>query len=136
MTYVVGDSCIQCKHTNCSAVCPLDAFREGPNFLAIDPFECIDCDACVAECPEDAIYPDDEVPMEWEDYIEINDQLAEEWADHVINQTKDPFQIGKNGQAVKINESILSNPGMRQKQSSDSVGARLNVVSRFIIAHY
>jgi ferredoxin len=91
MTYVVGDSCILCKHTNCAAVCPVDAFREGPNFLAIDPFECIDCDACVAECPEDAIYPDDELPVEWEDYIEINERLSEEWADHVINQTKDPL---------------------------------------------
>src|SRR5699024_1120516 len=91
MAYVVGDSCIECKHTNCAAVCPVDAFREGPNFLTIDPFECIDCDACVAECPEDAIYPDDEVPIEWEDYIELNDQLAEDWADHVINQNKEPL---------------------------------------------
>ncbi len=89
MAYVVTDPCIQCKHTNCAAVCPVDAFREGPNFLVIDPIECIDCDACVAECPEEAIYPDDEVPMEWEDYIELNERLSEEWADHVINQAKE-----------------------------------------------
>ena len=56
--------------------------------MVIDPFECIDCDACVAECPEEAIYPDDEVPMEWEDYIELNDRLSEQWAEHVINQEK------------------------------------------------
>jgi ferredoxin len=43
----------------------------------------------VAECPVEAIYPDDELPVEWEDYIELNDRLSEEWADHVINQTKE-----------------------------------------------
>ncbi|MEL7832887.1 ferredoxin family protein [Fodinibius sp. Rm-B-1B1-1] len=91
MAYVVTDPCIQCKHTNCAAVCPVDAFREGPNFLVIDPLECIDCDAYVAECPEEAIFPDDEVPIEWVDYIELNERLAEEWADHVINQAKDPL---------------------------------------------
>ena len=91
MAYVVTDPCIQCKHTNCAAVCPVDAFREGPNFLVIDPLECIDCDACVAECPEEAIYPDDEVPLEWEDYIALNERLSEEWADHLINQVKDPL---------------------------------------------
>jgi len=57
--------------------------------LVIDPIECIDCDACVAECPEEAIFPDDEVPMQWENYIELNERLSEEWADHVINQAKE-----------------------------------------------
>jgi hemoglobin len=60
MAYVVIEPCIKCKYTNCAAVCPVDAFREGPNFLTIDPIECIDCDACVPECPVEAIYPDDE----------------------------------------------------------------------------
>ena len=58
MAYVVTEPCINCKYTNCAAVCPVDAFREGPNFLTIDPLECIDCDACVPECPVEAIYPD------------------------------------------------------------------------------
>ena len=91
MAYVVTEPCIQCKHTNCAAVCPVDAFREGPNFLVIDPFECIDCDACVPECPVEAIYPDDEVPLEWEEYIDINDRLSGEWAKHIINEVKDPL---------------------------------------------
>src|SRR5690554_3490679 len=91
MAYVVTENCINCKHTNCAAVCPVDAFREGPNFLAIDPFECIDCDACVSECPVEAIFPDDEVPMEWEHYIELNEELSEEWADRMINEAKEPL---------------------------------------------
>jgi len=89
MAYVVTEPCINCKYTNCAAVCPVDAFREGPNFLAIDPLECIDCDACVSECPVEAIYPDDEVPEKWEHYIELNERLAEQWEDRVINETQD-----------------------------------------------
>jgi ferredoxin len=48
MTYVVTESCIRCKYTDCVDVCPVDCFREGPNFLVIDPDECIDCTLCVA----------------------------------------------------------------------------------------
>jgi ferredoxin len=89
MPYVVTEPCIQCKYTNCAAVCPVDAFREGPNFLVIDPNECIDCDACVSECPVEAIYPDDEVPDKWENFIDLNERLAEAWEDRIINETKD-----------------------------------------------
>lgn len=91
MTYIVTEPCINCKYTNCAAVCPVDAFREGPNFLTIDPLECIDCDACVPECPVEAIYPDDEVPEKWEYYIELNERLAENWQEYIINETKDEF---------------------------------------------
>lgn len=91
MTYVVTEPCINCKYTNCAAVCPVDAFREGPNFLTIDPLECIDCDACVPECPVEAIFADDEVPEEWEHYIELNEKLAESWEEYIINETKDPL---------------------------------------------
>ncbi|MEQ8525157.1 ferredoxin FdxA [Gracilimonas sp.] len=89
MPYIVTEPCIQCKYTNCAAVCPVDAFREGPNFLVIDPMECIDCDACVSECPVEAIYPDDEVPEKWEDYIDLNERLSEAWEDRIINETQD-----------------------------------------------
>ena len=91
MAYVITDPCIRCKYTNCAAVCPVDAFREGPNFLVIDPFECIDCDACVSECPVEAIYPDDEVPVKWEEYIHLNERLSGEWADHIINENIAPL---------------------------------------------
>jgi ferredoxin len=43
MTFVVTESCIKCKYMDCVEVCPVDCFHEGPNFLVIDPEECIDC---------------------------------------------------------------------------------------------
>jgi len=91
MAYIVTEPCINCKYTHCVEVCPVDAFREGPNFLVIDPYECIDCDACVPECPVDAIYPENEVPLEWEHYIELNDRLSEQWTDHLISETSEPL---------------------------------------------
>ncbi len=79
MTYVVTESCIKCKYTDCVEVCPVDCFHEGPNFLVIDPEECIDCTLCEPECPVDAIYSEDELPKELEHYLEINERLAQKW---------------------------------------------------------
>ena len=79
MTYVVTESCIKCKYTDCVVVCPTDAFREGPNFLAIDPNDCIDCTLCVAECPVDAIFADVDVPHEQALFIALNVALANAW---------------------------------------------------------
>jgi ferredoxin len=61
MPFVVTDNCIKCKYTDCVEVCPVDCFHEGPNFLVIDPDECIDCTLCEPECPVNAIYPEDDV---------------------------------------------------------------------------
>lgn len=79
MTYVVTESCIRCKYTDCVDVCPVDCFREGPNFLVIDPAECIDCTLCVAECPVSAIYAEDDVPPHQQHFITLNAELAREW---------------------------------------------------------
>lgn len=79
MTYVVGENCIKCKFTDCVDVCPVDCFREGPNFLVIDPDECIDCTLCVAECPAEAIFAEDDVPEDQKDFIALNAELAREW---------------------------------------------------------
>ena len=62
MAYIVTESCIKCKYTDCVDVCPVDCFREGPNMLVIDPDECIDCTLCVPECPVEAIFAEDDVP--------------------------------------------------------------------------
>ena len=79
MTYVVAEGCILCKHTDCVDVCPVDCFVEGPNFLAIDPNGCIDCAVCVPECPENAIYAEDDVPPDQQQFIAINAELAKIW---------------------------------------------------------
>jgi ferredoxin len=77
MTFVVTDSCIRCKYTDCVEVCPVDCFKEGEHFLVIDPNECIDCNLCVPECPVDAIYAEDDVPEAQKHFIALNAQLAE-----------------------------------------------------------
>lgn len=87
MTYVVTDGCVLCKHTDCVDVCPVDCFVEGPNFLAIDPDGCIDCAVCVPECPENAIYADNDVPDDQQEFIKLNAELARTWPS--ITKAKD-----------------------------------------------
>ena len=79
MTHVVTENCINCKHTDCVEVCPVDCFHEGPNFLVIDPVACIDCTLCVEECPVGAIYAEDDVPAGQEMFLAINAELAPLW---------------------------------------------------------
>ena len=79
MAYVVTESCVNCRYTDCIDVCPVDCFRLGPNFLVIDPVECIDCAVCVPECPVNAIYAEEDVPDGQRQYIEINRELAQTW---------------------------------------------------------
>lgn len=99
MTYVVTEACIQCKHTDCVDVCPVDAFREGPNFLVIDPNECIDCTLCVPECPVEAIYAEEEVPDGMQEYIALNAELAALWP--VIVEKKDALPEAEQWGRVK-----------------------------------
>jgi ferredoxin len=72
MTYVVTAYCDGCKYTDCVEVCPVEAFHEGPTILYINPETCIDCDVCVAQCPVEAIYPEDQVPEKWQSYTAMN----------------------------------------------------------------
>ena len=76
MTHVVTEACIQCKYTDCVDVCPVDCFREGPNFLTIDPDECIDCAVCIPECPVNAIYAEEDVPHDQRHMTALNAELA------------------------------------------------------------
>lgn len=79
MTFVVGDNCIRCKHTDCVEVCPVDCFYEGPNMLVIHPDECIDCALCEPECPVNAIFAEDEVPDDQTAFTQLNDELSRVW---------------------------------------------------------
>ena len=87
MTFVVTESCIKCKYTDCVEVCPVDCFHEGPNFLVIDPDECIDCTLCEPECPVEAIFSEDELPGDQKQFLEINAELSQDWP--VITEMKD-----------------------------------------------
>ncbi len=80
MAYVIAEPCVGTKDTACVNVCPVDCIHprkdedgfEDSTQLFIDPDTCIDCGACVPECPVSAIFPLDDVPEEWRQYIEIN----------------------------------------------------------------
>ncbi|WP_137936221.1 ferredoxin FdxA [Chitinivorax sp. B] len=101
MAYVVTESCIKCKYTDCVDVCPVDCFREGPNFLVIDPDECIDCTLCVAECPVEAIYAEDDVPADQQHFIEINAELSRNPKWKPIVEKKDPLPDHEQWASVK-----------------------------------
>lgn len=90
MAFVVTDNCILCKHTDCVEVCPVDCFHEGPNFLVIDPDECIDCALCEPECPIDAIFAEEDLPEDQEHYLELNAELSQEWP--LIMMQKTPME--------------------------------------------
>ncbi|MFT6914296.1 MAG: ferredoxin [Motiliproteus sp.] len=79
MAFVVTENCIKCKYTDCVEVCPVDCFYEGPNFLVINPDECIDCALCEPECPAGAIFEEDDLPKEQRVFIKLNAELAEIW---------------------------------------------------------
>jgi ferredoxin len=102
MTFVVTENCIKCKFTDCVDVCPVDCFHEGPNFLVIDPDECIDCTLCEPECPANAIHGEDEVPEGQEIFIQLNAELAKQWPS--ITEVKSPLPDADewNGKEGKI----------------------------------
>jgi ferredoxin len=89
MTFVVTEACIKCKYTDCVDVCPVDAFHEGPNFLVIDPDECIDCAVCVAECPVQAIFDEQDLAPDQMPFIAINARLSKKWPS--ITKRKKPL---------------------------------------------
>ena len=87
MTFVITENCIKCKYVDCVEVCPVDCFYEGPNFLAINPDECIDCALCETECPADAIMMDEDVPEEQMHFIALNAELSQSWPNITKNKS-------------------------------------------------
>ena len=72
MPYIIAEPCINVKDKACVEVCPVDCIYEGKDMLYIHPDECIDCGACVDVCPVTAIFPQDEVPAQWQSFIAKN----------------------------------------------------------------
>ncbi|MBN1516586.1 4Fe-4S binding protein [Candidatus Sumerlaeota bacterium] len=93
MPYVVTGRCDKCKYTDCVEVCPVDAFHEGPDQLYINPDVCIDCNACVAECPVEAIFEESDVPERYREYIEINAERSADLPE--ITEKKNPLPTAR-----------------------------------------
>jgi ferredoxin len=89
MTHVVTKPCDGCRYTDCVVVCPVQCFYEGERMLYIHPDECIDCEACVPECPVEAIYHEDNVPDDQQEYIKLNAEMASQC--EVITEKKTPL---------------------------------------------
>lgn len=106
MSFVVTESCIKCKFTDCVAVCPVDCFYEGPNFLAINPDECIDCAVCVPECPVDAIVADSDLTApDLEYWTDVNNTMSRKWPS--ITKKKNPLPDADNWRDVKNKKDFL-----------------------------
>ena len=105
MTYIVNEKCINCRHTDCVEVCPVDCFHEGPNMLVIDPDECIDCTLCEPECPVDAILSEDDLSEDQEKFLQINEELSAKWP--VIVEMKEPPEDADDWREVKDKLHLL-----------------------------
>ncbi|MFT7667961.1 MAG: ferredoxin [Planctomycetota bacterium] len=106
MTHVVAEPCVKCKYTDCVDVCPVDCFREGENFLVIDPDECIDCGACVPECPTEAIFAEEDLPEKWESYTDFNTKMSEDWPE--ITEQKDALEDADEWKEVEDKKEHLN----------------------------
>ena len=72
MAHIVAANCNDCKYTDCCVVCPVECFYQDDMMLYIDQGDCIDCEACVPECPVEAIYAEANLPGQWSSYIQLN----------------------------------------------------------------
>ena len=100
MTYTIAEPCIDVKDKACVEECPVDCIYEGPRMLYIHPEECIDCGACEPVCPVEAIFYEDDVPDEWDEFTPIN---AEWFEDSVTG-------LGSPGGAAGVGAHALDHP--------------------------
>jgi|TARA_B100000959_G_scaffold39321_1_gene38443 ferredoxin len=105
MTYVITENCIKCKYTDCVEVCPVDCFHEGPNFLVINPEECIDCSLCEPECPIEAIVAEEDLNDDDKHFLDLNRKLSEKWP--VITEMKDAPEDAKEWEGKENKLDLL-----------------------------
>ena len=133
MTHVVTERCVDCRYTDCCAVCPVDCFYEieSPTMLVIDPVACIDCTLCVPECPVQAIWGEDELPNAFGDWLQRNASLFSSGT--VIKTPKDPLpgavsltqlQAGEKERGLDVKEpSAARATPLDQEAESPAAGA-------------
>ncbi len=104
MTHVVTSRCVENRYSDCCAVCPVDCFYEieDPHMLVIDPDTCIDCEVCQEACPVNAIWPEDELPEEYTEWLDKNRDLFAAGAN--ITQQKEPLPDARDLAAVQEEE--------------------------------
>ncbi|MFN0057247.1 MAG: 4Fe-4S binding protein [Planctomycetota bacterium] len=104
MPHVVTARCINCRYTDCAAVCPVDCFFEvkDPAMLVIDPDTCIDCELCVSACPIHAIWPQDEVPAQYQEWIDKNRELIQSGAN--ITEQKGALANARDLESIQSDE--------------------------------
>ncbi|MEN9305414.1 MAG: hypothetical protein RL733_1199 [Actinomycetota bacterium] len=102
MTYVIALPCIDVKDKSCIEECPVDCIYEGERMMYIQPDECVDCGACEPVCPVEAIYYEDDVPSQWNEYKEVNAEFFDE--------------LGSPGGASKVGPVAKDHPKLLQIQ--------------------
>ena len=103
MAYIITKLCLDCKDVACTQVCPVDCIYEysgddpdiPKSMLLIDPDECIDCNACVPECPWEAIFEEDLVPDIFNDDIELNARFVPKRDEEKKMPTPEKVQANK-----------------------------------------
>ena len=83
----------------------MDCFREGPNFLVIDPDECIDCAVCIPECPANAIFAEEDVPQDQIKFIALNAELSPVFKS--ISRSKKPLDDADNWNGMSDKLKLL-----------------------------
>jgi len=91
VTYVIAEPCVDVKDKSCREECPVDCIYDGTRMLYIQPDECVDCGACEPVCPVEAIYYEDDVPGQWQNYKKINTEFF--------------IELGSPGGASKVGET-------------------------------
>ncbi len=95
MAFVITEPCVDCKYTDCVVVCPCDCIYQGESQLYIAPDDCIDCEACVHECPVEAIFSEANVPAKWTSFIDLN-----------RTRTHELIALGNAGMTEKSSEPV------------------------------
>ena len=98
MTTVVTDNCKDCRYTDCVTVCPVECFHGDDTMLYIDPDVCIDCSACIPECPVQAIFEEDDLPDDKREWIAINAERAPQLP--VISEKQDQLPTADDKKAA------------------------------------